>query len=641
MHAYRTHTCAALRKSDEGKTVKLSGWVHRKRDHGGVLFIDLRDTHGLTQCVVDQDNPLLAEIEKWRPESVVTVEGRVKPRHAGTENAKMATGDIEVYIDKAMLQSAAEILPLQVAEEDGAGEDIRLKYRFLDLRREGMHSRVRLRNNVISSMRRRMWDQGFQEFNTPIMTASSPEGARDYLVPSRLHPGKFYALPQAPQQFKQLLMVAGFDRYFQIAPCFRDEDGRADRLAEFYQLDVEMSFVTQDEVFATMSPVVGGIFEEFNAWTGTAHKVEWLPNITWHEAMLKYGSDKPDMRNPLVIADVTEVFKHPDVTFNAFKSVIEKGGVVRAIRAPQVGNLPRSFFDKLNDWARGEGAPGLGYISFQEKVGIEPGSILEKILKVCDQMGYSYDRSYFENRKVLEGKGPISKFLPDEAINLLAAATGAQEGDAIFFVCDKPEKAAKFAGRARDKICDDLPEGHASAREKGVYKLLWVVDFPMYEMDEKTGKIDFSHNPFSMPQGGLDALNGPDPLAIRAMQYDCVCNGYELCSGGIRNHRPEIMERAFALAGYDRAVLEKKFGGMLNAFKFGVPPHGGCAFGIDRIVMLLANEPNLREVYAFVMNGAYEDPMMGAPSEPSEQQLKDLHLKTVMPVKVQDEKKRA
>jgi aspartyl-tRNA synthetase len=626
MHAYRTHKCGDLRKTDIGQTVKLSGWIHRKRDHGGVLFIDLRDTTGLTQCVVDQDSPLLAEIEKWRPESVITVEGKVKPRHAGTENAKMGTGDIELYIERGTLQSAAEVLPLQVADQDSAGEDVRLKYRFLDLRRDGMHSRVRLRNNVISSMRRRMWDQGFQEFNTPIMTASSPEGARDYLVPSRLHPGKFYALPQAPQQFKQLLMVAGFDRYFQIAPCFRDEDGRADRLAEFYQLDVEMSFVTQEEVFATMSPVVGGIFQEFAAWTGTDHKVEWLPNLTWHEAMDKYGSDKPDLRNPLTICDVTEIFKREDVTFNAFKGAIEKGAVVRAIRCPDVSHLPRSFFDKLNDWARGEGAPGLGYITF-DKAGFE---------KVLADRSQGDDFTWPPADAVITDsfKGPIAKFIPIEAMRSLMTASKLQPGDSIFFVCDKPEKAAKMAGRARDRICDDLPAGHASAREKGTYKFCWVVDFPMYEMDEKTGKTDFSHNPFSMPQGGLDALENQDPLTIRAMQYDCVCNGYELCSGGIRNHKPEIMEKAFAIAGYDRAVLEKKFGGMLNAFKFGAPPHGGCAFGIDRIVMLLANEPNLREVYAFVMNGAYEDLMMGAPSEPSEAQLKDLHLKVVMPVKV-------
>ncbi len=639
MHAYRTHKCGDLRKSDEGQTVRLSGWVHRKRDHGGVLFIDLRDTTGITQCVVDQDSPQLAEIEKWRVESVITIDGRVKPRHAGTENAKMATGAIEVYIDRATLQSAADVLPLQVAEPDGAGEDVRLKYRFLDLRRDGMHSRVRLRNNVISSMRRRMWDAGFQEFQTPIMTAASPEGARDYLVPSRLHPGKFYALPQAPQQFKQLLMVSGFDRYFQIAPCFRDEDGRADRLAEFYQLDVEMSFVTQEEVFSTMSPVIGGVFEEFASWTGTPHTIEWLPNITWHEAMAKYGTDKPDLRNPLVITDVTAIFRRDDVTFNAFKTLIEKGAVVRAIRAPAVSHQPRSFFDRLNDWARGEGAPGLGYITF-DKGGFE---------KALESRGQSGDMIWpplpdGETSATYMAevfKGPIAKFMGIDALRSLYTACGMQPGDAVFFVCDKEEKAAKFAGRARDKICDDLPEGHGSAREKGVFKFCWVVDFPMYEADEKTGKVDFSHNPFSMPQGGLDALESQDPLAIKAMQYDCVCNGNELCSGGIRNHKAEIMEKAFAIAGYSREVLEKKFGGMLAAFRFGAPPHGGCAFGVDRIVMLLANEPNLREVYAFVMNGAYEDLMMGSPSEPTEQQLKDLHLKVVQPVKVAEEKKRA
>lgn len=596
MHAYRTHHCGQLRKSDAGSTVKLSGWIHRKRDHGGVLFIDLRDTYGLTQCVIDQDSPLLAEVEKWRVESVITIDGRVKERHAGTENATLATGDIEVYIDKAVLQSAAEVLPLQVADADDAGEDVRLKYRFLDLRREGMHKRIRLRNSVIAAMRREMWQSGFQEFNTPILTASSPEGARDYLVPSRLHPGKFYALPQAPQQFKQLLMVAGFDRYFQIAPCFRDEDGRADRLAEFYQLDVEMAFVTQEEIFATMSPVIDSVFKEFADWTGTPHKVEWLPNITWREAMAKYGTDKPDLRNPLVICDVTPVFKRDDVNFNAFRAVIDKGGVVRAIRAPKVGGQPRSFFDKLNDWARGEGAPGLGYILFEGA----------------------------------EGKGPIAKFVPPAAQEELKKIAGLESGDAIFFICDMEAKAAKFAGKARDKICDDMGN-----REKGVYKFCWVIDFPMYEMDEKSGKVDFSHNPFSMPQGGMDALNGPDPLAVVANQYDCVCNGFELASGGIRNHRPDIMEKAFAIAGYDRDVLEKKFGGMLNAFRYGAPPHGGCAFGIDRIVMILANEPNLREVYAFVMNGAYEDPMMGAPTDPTPQQLKDLHLRVVPPIKAE------
>lgn len=604
MHLYRSHNCGELRNSQAGQTVKLSGWIHRIRDHGGVLFIDLRDTYGVTQCVVDVDSPVLAQASQWRVESVVTVSGEVRERVGETKNSRLSTGDIEIYINEAILQSGADVLPLQVAEPDGAGEDLRLKYRFLDLRREGMHSRIRLRNNVISSMRRRMWDRGFQEFNTPILTASSPEGARDYLVPSRIHAGKFYALPQAPQQFKQLLMVSGFDRYFQIAPCFRDEDGRADRLAEFYQLDVEMSFVQQEDIFEIMTGVIGGIFEEFADWTGREHKVVWLPNMKYEDALLKYGSDKPDLRNPLEIVDVTEVFKRDDVTFNAFKGVIEKGGVVRAIRAPAVSNQARSFFDKLNDWARGEGAPGLGYVLFTDG----------------------------------EGKGPIAKFIPVEAQVELKKIAKLEEGDAIFFVCDKPEKAAKFAGRARDRICDDLPEGHAFAREKGIYKLFWIVDFPMYEADEKTGKIDFSHNPFSMPQGGLDALNNQDPLTVLATQYDCVCNGFELASGGIRNHRSDIMEKAFAIAGYDRDVLEKKFGGMLNAFRFGAPPHGGCAFGIDRIVMLLADEPNLREVYAFVMNGAYEDQMMGAPSPVVAEQLKDLHIRVVEPIKAAEKK---
>lgn len=590
MHAYRTHTCGQLTKAEVGQTVKLSGWIHRKRDHGGVLFVDLRDTHGLTQCVA-QGNDVL---ENARTESVVTIIGEVVPRAEGTANPRMKTGEIEIVVKEVALQSSADVLPFQVAEDDGAGEDVRLKYRYLDLRREGMHSRIRLRNNVIAAMRRRMWDNGFQEFNTPILTASSPEGARDYLVPSRLHPGKFYALPQAPQQFKQLLMMSGFDRYFQIAPCFRDEDGRADRLAEFYQLDMEMSFIEQDDVFKIMTDVIGGIFNEFNDFTGEKRRVEFLPNMKYADAIMNYGSDKPDLRNPLVIRDVTEVFKRDDVTFNAFKGVIEKGGVVKAIRAPQTAAQPRSFFDKLNDWARGEGAVGLGYITLKDGA----------------------------------GAGPIAKFVPAEAQAELNKLAGLEEGDSIFFICDKEDKALKFAGRARDKICDDM-----GIRETGVFKLFWIVDFPMYEFDEKAQKIDFSHNPFSMPQGGLDALNGPDPLAVLATQYDCVCNGYELASGGIRNHRPDIMEKAFALAGYPMDVLEAKFGGMLNAFRYGAPPHGGCAFGVDRIVMLLADEPNLREVYAFVMNGQYEDPMMAAPSMIDEEQLKALHLKLNLPKK--------
>lgn len=594
MHPFRTHNCGQLRAEHIGETVKISGWINRKRDHGGVLFIDLRDTYGVTQCVVDEDSPLLNDIEKWRPESVVTLTGRVRDRAPGTHNDKIPTGHIEVYIDEAEVQSMAEVIPFQVAEEDGAGEDIRLKYRYLDLRRDNMQKKIRLRNDVIASMRRRMHGQEFQEFQTPILTASSPEGARDYLVPSRLHPGKFYALPQAPQQFKQLLMMSGFDRYFQIAPCFRDEDGRADRLAEFYQLDIEMSFVTQDDVFNTIQPVIHGIFEEFSEFTGTAHKVEWMPHIRYEDALLKYGTDKPDLRNPLEIVDVTSVFARDDVEFKAFKGVIDNGGVVRAIKAPKVSDRPRSFFDKLNDWARGEGAPGLGYILFAEG----------------------------------EGKGPIAKFVPPAAQEELKNVAGLEEGDAIFFVCDKEQKAAKMAGMARTKIAEDM-----DIIEQGVFRLCWIVDFPMYEMDEKTGTIDFSHNPFSMPQGGMDDLENKNPLDVYAYQYDAVCNGFELCSGAIRNHKPEIMEKAFGIAGYDKSVLEAKFGGMLNAMRYGAPPHGGCAFGIDRIVMLLADEPNLREVYAFVMNGQYEDLMMSAPSEIPDEQLKDLHMKKALPKK--------
>lgn len=597
MHIYRSHNCAELRKNHTGETVKLSGWISRKRDHGGVVFIDLRDTYGVTQCVVDEGSPLLPQVEKCRVESVITVSGVVRERPGETQNANMPTGDVELYIDTLDIQGAADVIPFQVAEDDGAGEEIRLKYRYLDLRREKMQNNIRLRNSVIRSIRERMYERDFQEFQTPILTASSPEGARDYLVPSRLHPGKFYALPQAPQQFKQLLMVGGFDKYFQIAPCFRDEDGRADRLAEFYQLDLEMSFVTQDDVFNTVQPVIEGVFEQFNDFTGTAHTIEWLPHLRYEDAMLKYGSDKPDLRNPLEICDVTEVFARDDVEFKAFKGVIAKGGVVRAIRAPKVADQPRSFFDKLNSWAQGEGAPGLGYVLFKDG----------------------------------EGAGPIAKFIPEAAQAQIKEISGCEDGDAIFFVCNKEAPAAKFAGAARDAICNALPEDHECAREKGVFKFCWVIDFPMYERDEHTGEIDFSHNPFSMPQGGMDDLENKDPEQVYAYQYDAVCNGFELCSGAIRNHKQEIMEKAFAIAGYDRAVLEDKFGGMLNAFKYGAPPHGGCAFGIDRIVMLLADEPNLREVYAFVMNGQYEDQMMSAPNDITKEQLKDLHIKLDLP----------
>ena len=594
MHPYRSHTCGELRQSHAGEEVRLSGWVHRKRDHGQLLFVDLRDHHGITQCVIDVSSEIFPALEAVRLESVITVTGPVVERSAETVNTGLPTGHVEVAVKDFTLQSAADMLPLQVNSDEDAGEDIRLRYRYLDLRRDKMQRKVRLRNAVIASIRRRMWDSGFQEYQTPILTASSPEGARDFLVPSRLHPGRLYALPQAPQQFKQLLMMSGFDRYFQIAPCFRDEDSRADRLAEHYQLDVEMSFVTQDDVFSTMEPVLAGVFGEFGGSAGEPRAVSPppFPRIPYREAMLTYGSDKPDLRNPLKIVDVTSVFARDDVTFNAFRGVIGKGGVVRAIRAPQVGDRPRSFFDKLNDWARGLGTPGLGYILFQGG----------------------------------EGKGPIAKFVPAAAQEALKGLAGVEEGDAVFFVCDLEGAAAKMAGLARDRICDDL-----GIREEGRFAFCWIVDFPMYELDEKTGKLEFSHNPFSMPQGGLKTLNRTDPLEVLAYQYDCVCNGNELCSGAIRNHDPEIMERAFHLVGYGPEVLEQRFGGMLNAMRFGAPPHGGCAFGIDRIVMLLADETNLREVNAFVMNGQFEDLMMSAPAEVTPDRLKELHIKLDLP----------
>ena len=597
MSIYRTHTCGQLRGSDAGKEVKISGWVHRKRDHGGLLFIDLRDHYGLTQCVINSDNPVFAEIERTRLENVIMITGEVVTRMAGTQNKDLPTGEIEVKVKTFELLSSpvTDMLPLQVNAEENYGEEVRLRYRFLDLRRETIHKNIMLRSDVIYSMRRRMVEQGFREFQTPILTASSPEGARDFLVPSRLHPGKFYALPQAPQQFKQLLMMSGFDRYFQIAPCFRDEDARADRTAgEFYQLDMEMSFVTQEDVFTVMENVIGGVFEEFAEFTGTKQAVSPAPwiRIPYDESMLKYGNDKPDLRNPLVIVDVSSVFARADVEFKAFKGVIDKGGVVRAIRAPKVSDRPRSFFDKLNAWAQSEGAPGLGYVTLEGA----------------------------------EGKGPIAKFLPAGAMEELRKLTGAESGDAVFFAADVADKAASLAGKARTKIAEEM-----DIIEKNTFKFCWVIDYPMFELNDKTNKIDFSHNPFSMPQGGLKALQTQEPLKIKATQYDCVANGLELCSGGIRNHMPEAMEKAFEIAGYPAGAVQEKFGGMYNAFKLGAPPHGGCAFGIDRIIMMLAKEPNIREVIAFPMNQQAEDLMMGAPSPAEPHQLKDVSIKLDLP----------
>ena len=596
MHRYRTHTCGALTLAEDGADVRLSGWCHRIRDHGGLLFIDLRDHYGLTQCVVDPDSPAFGEAERLRSEFVIRVDGRVRKRPPGTENPEMPTGMVEVYVREIEVLGPAGDLPLPVFGDQPYPEDTRLRYRFLDLRRDKLHQNIMLRGQIIDSLRRRMKEQGFFEFQTPILTASSPEGARDFLVPSRLHPGEFYALPQAPQQFKQLIMVAGFDRYFQIAPCFRDEDARADRSpGEFYQLDIEMSFVTQEDVFAAVEPVLRGVFEEF----GRGRPVtQTFPRIPYAQAMLDYGADKPDLRNPIKIADVTEIFARDDVTFNAFKQVIKGGGVVRAIPAPGAAMQPRSFFDKLNEWARGEGAPGLGYIIF-------------------DGEGDN-----------LAGKGPIAKFLSAEAQRALAAKAGVKAGDAVFFACDKEAKAAKLAGLARVRIGVELK----ISRTDG-FELCWIVDFPMYEWNEDEKKIDFSHNPFSMPQGGLEALETQDPLTIKAFQYDIVCNGIELSSGAIRNHRPDVMRKAFEIAGYGPDVLEQRFGGLYRAFQCGAPPHGGIAPGVDRIVMLLAGEENLREVVLFPMNQRAEDLLMGAPSPATPKQLRELSIRVVTPEK--------
>ena len=611
MHAYRTHTCGALRLADADKTARLSGWVHRKRDHGQLLFIDLRDHYGITQCVIDVSSPLFDAVDGLKLESVATLTGIVVLRSPETVNARLPTGEIELQIAEVTLLSEAEPLPFPVNTEAEYPEEMRLKYRFLDLRRESIHRNIVLRSQVIASLRRRMIEQGFAEFQTPILTASSPEGARDYLVPSRLHPGTFYALPQAPQQFKQLLMVAGFDRYFQIAPCFRDEASRADRSpGEFYQLDFEMSFVTQEDVFAAIEPVIAGVFEEF----GGARSVTKppFPRIPYDEAMLTYGSDKPDLRNPLRIADVSEVFDGS--AFQVFAKLVTDGGVVRAIRVPAAGKQPRSFFDKLNDWARGEGKAGLGYI------------ILETV---------SIRIENDPNKPIIEsnpsGKGPIAKFLDIPRLQKLVTLTGAGAGDAVFFVADKPQDAAKFAGIVRTRLAQEL-----DLIAKGEFRFCWIVDFPMYERDEETGQIAFSHNPFSMPQGGLEALLTKDPLSIKAYQYDIVCNGVELSSGAIRNHLPEIMYKAFEIAGYPSTEVEARFGGMLNAFKFGAPPHGGSAPGIDRMVMLLADTPNIREIVAFPMNQQAQDLLMQAPAPVPPERLRELHIRLVPPLPSKD-----
>ena len=593
MHIYRTHHCGELRPEHVGGEARLSGWVHRKRDHGNLLFVDLRDRFGVTQCVVERDGAHFAAVEAVRPESVVTVTGAVVARGADTVNPRLATGAVEVRIADFAVLSAADTLPMQVAGDEPCGEDLRLRHRFLDLRRPAMQRNMMLRSAAITSIRRRMIERGFNEFQTPILTSSSPEGARDFLVPSRLHPGRFYALPQAPQQFKQLFMVAGFDRYFQIAPCFRDEDARADRSpGEFYQLDVEMAFVTQDDVFAAIEPVLHGVFEEFG---GLPVTVPPFPRIAWADAMLRYGTDKPDLRNPIEIADVTDAFMRDGVTFRAFRNAVGKGAVVRAIAAPGAAARPRSFFDKLNVWARAEGAPGLGYIVFDPADGA--------------------------------GKGPIARFVPDDAQQAIARAAGAGAGDAVFFVCMKPHEAAAFAGRVRTRLGAEL-----DLLESGVFRFCWTVDFPLYERDEATGAVGFSHNPFSMPQGGMEALENRDPLDILAWQYDIVCNGIELSSGAIRNHRPDIMLKAFGIAGYAPEEVERRFGGMLRAFRYGAPPHGGIAPGIDRIVMLLAGEPNIREVIPFPMNQRAEDLLMGAPGEVPDSHLRELHIRRAPPL---------
>src|SRR5947208_14183566 len=599
MHRYRSHTCGALRESDIGQTARLSGWCHRIRDHGGVLFIDLRDHYGITQCVADPDSPAFKDVEKFRSEWVVRIDGKVRRRPDGTDNPELPTGMVEVYVSEIEVLGAAAELPLPVFGEQEYPEDIRLKYRFLDLRREKLHQNIMTRGAIVDSMRKRMKEQGFFEFQTPILTASSPEGARDFLVPSRLHPTKFYALPQAPQQFKQLLMVSGFDRYFQIAPCFRDEDLRADRSLEFYQLDVEMSFVTQEDVFAAIEPVMHGVFEEFA--DGKPVTPYPFPRIPYRECMAKYGTDKPDLRNPIVMQDVSDPFRGGG--FGLFARILEDPkNAVWAIPAPKGGS--RAFCDRMNSWAQGEGQPGLGYIFFNEENG------------------------------VVGGRGPVANNVGPERTEQLRAQLGLKAGDAVFLAAGEPDEFVKFAGPARTKVGEDL-----NLIQKDRFEFCWIVDFPMFEWNEEEKKIDFSHNPFSMPDIEPEKFLALDPndkdtlLSLKAIQYDIVCNGIELSSGAIRNHRPDIMKKAFAIAGYPEETLEEKFGGMLRALSLGAPPHGGIAPGIDRIVMLLCGEENLREVVLFPMNQRAEDLLMGAPSEVSPKQLRELHIRLALPEK--------
>ncbi len=592
MHPHRSHTCGALRSTDTGQNVRLSGWIHRKRDHGGLMFIDLRDHYGLTQLVISPETPGFDRVERLRAESVIRVDGQVLARSADTINPNLPTGEVEIRVSSIDVISEAAELPLPVFGEPDYPEEIRLKHRYLDLRRETLHKNIVLRSKVIHSIRNRMIGQGFLEYQTPILTASSPEGARDFLVPSRLHPSKFYALPQAPQQFKQLLMVAGFDRYFQIAPCFRDEDLRADRSLEFYQLDVEMSFVTQDDIFAAIEPVMHGVFEEFA--DGKSVTPYPFPRIPYRDSIAWYGSDKPDLRNPIKMQDVSERFRGGG--FGLFARILEdKKNAVWAIPAPKGGS--RAFCDRMNSWAQGEGQPGLGYIFWSE-----------------DQGAWG---------------GPIAKNLGAEATEALMAEIGLGQGDAAFFVAGDPKSFYKFAGSARTKVGTDL-----KLIDEDRFEFVWIVDFPMFEMNEETNHVDFSHNPFSMPQGELEALETKDPLDILAYQYDIVCNGYELCSGAVRNHRPDVMLKAFDIAGYGPSVVEEQFGGMLNAFRHGAPPHGGLAPGIDRIVMLLAGQTAIREVIAFPLNQQGQDLLMNAPSEVEEKQLKELHIRLAPPIKV-------